>query len=139
MSLGLVASLAILAAANGPALNCKDPQSNLEMKFCAEREWKRADAELNAIFAKALADANQHNAMRRQPGYDKMPDSVAMLKEAQRAWVTFRDANCAYHYQVYYGGSHAGLAYLLCKADMTKTRVKELRALMNGGEDPQEQ
>jgi uncharacterized protein YecT (DUF1311 family) len=117
--------------------NCADPQSNLEMKLCAKIELERADAELNKIYAEAIASAREsYRSMRGEPGYDKMPDSEAVLRKAQRAWIAFRDANCDHQYQIYYGGSHASLAYLLCKSDMTKARVKELKAIMNGGEEP---
>jgi uncharacterized protein YecT (DUF1311 family) len=114
---------------------CDDPQSNAEMKICADQEWKKADAELNAAYAKALASAREtYTSMRGEPGYQNMPDGEAMLRAAQRAWVTFRDANCKYQYQVYYGGTHAGLAYLICMGDMTKARLKELRQLPGGDE-----
>jgi uncharacterized protein YecT (DUF1311 family) len=108
------------------------------MKLCTEQEWKRADAEMNEAYAKAIASAREQNRVARGlPGYEKMPDAEAMLRDAQRKWVAFRDANCAYHYQLFYGGSHAGLAYLICKADMTKARAAELKELLTGLEDPE--
>jgi uncharacterized protein YecT (DUF1311 family) len=133
----LVAFVLLIAASAGVAhaADCKDPQSNYEMKMCAEQDWKEADAELNVAFGKALAEARQsYRSTRTAPGQQNMPDSEAMLREAQRAWVTFRDANCKYQYQIYWGGSHAGLAYLLCMAATTKARVKELRQLPGGEE-----
>ena len=127
------------AASQAPLFNpdCTDPQSTLEMKLCTQRELDRADAELNRVYTEAIAAAReQYRSMRGEPGYEKMPDSEAMLRKAQRAWIAFRDANCDYQYQVYYGGSLAGLSYLACKSEMTKARVKELRTMMNGGEEP---
>ena len=140
----LIAWVVAFAAAGAPAPgfnpNCNDPQSNLEMKLCTEQEWKRADADMNEAYAKAIASAREQNrSARDMPGYEKMPDSEAMLRKAQRAWVAFRDTNCAYQYQLYYGGSHAGLAYLICKADITKARAAELKQLLNGLEDPEPQ
>ena len=133
----IAAALALVAAAGTAhaATDCKDPQSNIEMKICAEQDWKKADAELNVAYDKAVAAAREsYRSTKTNPGYENMPDSEAMLRDAQRAWVTFRDANCKYQYQVYYGGSHAGLAHLLCMADMTKSRRDELRQLP-GGDD----
>lgn len=134
-ALVLFASIAALDAHAAPAVNCKDPMSNAEMKMCAEQDWKKADAELNVAFGKALASAREtYRSTRAMPGQQNMPDSEAMLRDAQRAWVTFRDANCKYQYQIYWGGSHAPLAYALCMADMTKARTKELRQLPGGEE-----
>jgi uncharacterized protein YecT (DUF1311 family) len=115
--------------------DCTDPQSNPETKLCTQRELDRADAELNKVYKDALAAAREQYRTAHDD-YEKMPDSEAMLRKAQRAWVAFRDANCDYQYQIYYGGSLAGLSYLACKSEMTKARVKELRTMMNGGEDP---
>lgn len=129
----LLASFAVLDAHAAPALNCKDPMSNAEMKMCAEQDWKKADAELNAAFGKALASAREtYRSTRTMPGQQNMPDSEVLLRDAQRAWVAFRDANCKYQYQIYWGGTHAGLAYLGCMGDMTKARLKELRQLPGG-------
>jgi len=131
----VTAALLLAASAGIAHANCKDPLSNAEMKMCAEKDWKMADAELNVAYGKALAEARQlYVSTRATPGYQNMPDSEAMLRDAQRSWVSFRDANCKYQYQIYYGGSHAGLAYLLCMADMTKVRLKELRQLPGGDE-----
>lgn len=116
--------------------NCADPQSNLEMKLCAGRDLDKADAELNAVYAEAIKSAReQYLSTRTVPGYQSMPNLEDTLRKAQRAWIAFRDANCEYHRQIYYDGSHAPLAFLLCKADMTKQRVKELQSIVKGDED----
>jgi uncharacterized protein YecT (DUF1311 family) len=133
----LVTATLLLAASAGiaHAADCRDPQSNYDMKVCANEDWKKADGELNAAYRKALAEARKSDRSTKSvQGYESMPDSEAMLRDAQRAWVSFRDANCKYQYQIYYGGSHAPLAHVLCMADMTKARVKELRQLPGGEE-----
>ncbi|NOT39044.1 MAG: DUF1311 domain-containing protein [Alphaproteobacteria bacterium] len=131
----LLANVVALNAQAAPVPNCRDPMSNAEMKMCAEQDWKKAEAELDAAYGKALAEAREtYRSTRNMPGQQNMPDSEAMLRDAQRAWVTFRNANCKYQYQIYWGGSHAGLAYLRCMADTTKARLKELRQLPGGDE-----
>jgi uncharacterized protein YecT (DUF1311 family) len=141
MPLALAFAAALASAAEpAPPLNCKDPQSNLEMKMCAQQDFERADAELNKVYADAIAGARQQNqALRDNPGNEKAPDSEALLRKAQRAWLAFRDANCAYEYQIYYGGSHASLAYSLCQVSMTKTRIAELKAQTHPDEEPAQQ
>ena len=105
------------------------------MKSCAADDLKKADVELNVAYNKALASARETDrSSRSEPVDQNRPDSESVLRDAQRAWVSFRDANCKYQYQIYYGGSHASLAYLLCMADMTKARLKELRQLPGGDE-----
>jgi uncharacterized protein YecT (DUF1311 family) len=131
----MTAALLIVASVGVAHADCKDPHSNAEMKICADKDWKKADAELNVAYGKAIAEAREtYRSIKTMPGQQNMQDSEAMLRDAQRAWVSFRDANCKYQYQIYYGGSHAGLAYLLCMADMTKARLKELRQLPGGDE-----
>ena len=127
--------LAVSATTAHAATDCKDPQTNYDLKRCAYEDWQKADAELNVAYNKALAEARKsYRQMRTVQGYENMPDSEAMLRDAQRAWVSFRDANCKYQYQVYYSGTHAPLAHVLCMADMTKARRDELRKLP-GGDD----
>jgi len=139
-TLAFVAALAVCPAAAAPSLNCKDPQSNLEMKMCAQQDFERADVELNQVYAGALAAARQQNQILRDgAGYENAPDSEVLLRKAQRAWLAFRDANCAYEYQLYYGGSHASLAYSLCKVAMTKARVAALKAQTHPDEESKPQ
>jgi uncharacterized protein YecT (DUF1311 family) len=132
----VTAALLLLASAGiAHATDCKNPQSNYDMKVCAAEDLKKADADLNVAYTKALAEARKwYQSTKTIPVYANMPDNEAVLRDAQRAWVTFRDANCKYQYQIYYGGSHAPLAHTLCMADMTKARTKELRQLPGGEE-----
>lgn len=132
----VTAALLLLASGNiAQAADCKDPQSNYDMKTCAGEDFKKADAELNVAYGKAITEARKwYSSTKTAQGYENMPDNEAILRDAQRAWVSFRDANCKYQYQIYYGGSHAPLAQVLCMAEMTKARVKELRQLPGGEE-----
>jgi uncharacterized protein YecT (DUF1311 family) len=131
------AALLLLLLAWAPVAHaeCSDPQSNAEMKLCTEAGWKAADAALNDAYGKAIAEARETDAFaKRQPGYKNTSGNEMLLRKSQGAWLAFRDANCNYHYHIYYGGSHAGLAYLICMRDMTEARLKELR-MMPGGDE----
>ena len=57
-------------------------QNQNEMTQSAAKEFERADAELNAVYKKALAGLDE-------TGKEK-------LTKAQRAWVAFRDAQAAF-------------------------------------------
>lgn len=52
--------------------------------------------------------------------------AVAALKTAQRAWIPFRDGNCAAEAFMMKGGSAEPLVYYSCLASMTATRADEL-------------
>ena len=62
-------------------LDAPGGQSTLGMIDCADGELKVQDARLNAAYRKAMAALN--------------PRQKAKLLAAQRAWVAFRDAECA--------------------------------------------
>lgn len=128
--------LAASASAAEPTLNCNDAQSNLEMKMCAQRDFEAADKELNEVYAKAIKDARDtYQDSKTLPGAEKMPNLEDKLRGVQRAWLAYRDTNCEYQSLMYWGGSHASLAYGLCKVDMTKARTKELKELITGEEE----
>lgn len=51
------------------------------------------------------------------------------LRDAQRAWIAWRDAECAFQYDRYGGGSMRTIASANCRMSMTAQRALELRAL----------
>src|SRR5690349_8976218 len=130
ITIALTIALCGAAKAAEPVPNCKDPQSNLEMKMCASRELTAAEGELKIAFDNALKAAEeQYASVRSQPGFETMPNMPEELRKAERAWEAFRDLNCGYQTLVYYGGKMAWLAVTGGLLDMTKTRTKELRDL----------
>lgn len=103
---------------------CDRARNNAEHLQCADREFKKHDAELNQVFKELLkAAADQGDTA---PGYG--PPPLPALREAQRAWVTFRDANCHWKSTSFYGGSGQGVIFASCRALMTRDRVAELKA-----------
>jgi uncharacterized protein YecT (DUF1311 family) len=133
-------TLAVIAiAANAASVtpqftpNCKDPQSNLEMRMCADQELKQADVELNEIYTRAIAAAREQTRAGREYG---SPDLEALLREGERRWIAFREADCRYQYELYHGGTIAPLVELQCRLDLTKARAKELRVILDGDEEP---
>jgi uncharacterized protein YecT (DUF1311 family) len=127
MSLGL--TLALLLSAQDPQWNCADPQAQQEMNYCAAQDFARADAELNAEYRRAVADAQR--ADREEAGYrvegDNRPGEEATLREAQRAWLAFRDAHCRLEGYEARGGSMEPMLYEGCRATLTRARTAQLR------------
>lgn len=93
---------------------CTDAYTQAEMNICAGKEYKTADATLNRVYQQlvAMLDAEEKT----------------QLKEAQTAWIKYRDANCEFVGDQYKGGSIRPTIYGLCLADVTRNRTAELRA-----------
>lgn len=89
---------------------------------CTMRANAAADRTLNALYQAALEAV-------RHPGPDHAPYDPEMPKRliaAGRAWVAFRDAECAYQSTVARGGTGEGYAYAACLYAETKARVQAL-------------
>ena len=107
--------------------HCADPQTQLEMNMCAGLDFERADAELNAVWREAVAGARAADA-ELDRRYDQRPTTEAKLREAQRAWLVFRDAHCTVQgYDEARGGSMEPMVYGSCRAALTRRRTAQLR------------
>ncbi|MEM6267546.1 MAG: lysozyme inhibitor LprI family protein [Pseudomonadota bacterium] len=114
-----------------PGWNCNDPQAQQEMNWCAARDYKAADDALNAQWT-LTADrmkARDASLTKYQPDGDGRPGYFETLLEAQRAWLTYRDAHCRADGFYARGGSLEPLLVATCKTALTKTRTDELRDL----------
>lgn len=122
---------AILALLLGPAaaqaqeVNCAAPVTQLDMNLCADRAWKLADEDLNLAYGMARSLMRQTDAAL--PEGDRGAEMA--LRDAQRAWITFRDAACKAEGYVWFGGSIRPLVVSQCLERMTRARTEELRAL----------
>lgn len=59
-------------------------------------------------------------------------DLQISLRDAQRAWIAFRDAECALEYDRWAGGSIRTIVYAGCKMNMTARRAIALRDIGTG-------
>jgi len=55
---------------------CKDVVSTKDMQDCMDNESKKSDAELNGVYQESLKKLK--------------PEQAALLKKAQRAWLSYR-------------------------------------------------
>jgi uncharacterized protein YecT (DUF1311 family) len=109
-------------------IDCENAQVQIEMTFCAERDWNIADAELNDVYKAAqevMADIDAGLPKDQQA-------AVASLRDAQRAWVTFRDKACDAEGFLWHGGSGEPMVIYLCRARLTNSRISDLRLLVEG-------
>lgn len=111
-------SIYILLFALGPTFAiagslCGKATTDSALLSCSAKEFATADKKLNEVYGKLLKvlDAKgQHK-----------------LREAQRAWVSFRDLNAEFSGDINRGGSAEALNIVGAKTSMTDERVKELQ------------
>ena len=120
-------ALAAMAALQTPyeEHNCDDPQNQADMNACAAIAFETADADLNAAWAEAIAGAREMDGEINRE-FDDGPTSEAVLREAQRAWIVFRDAQCTYEGHEARGGSMEPMIYNGCRARLTRERAAQL-------------
>jgi uncharacterized protein YecT (DUF1311 family) len=90
-------------------------QTQAGMNAQARADFKRADAELNETYEAVLK---------------KLPDgeSKQKLKQSQRAWLAFRDAEAAFLADEAHGGSMAPTLRYETMAELTEQRIKQLKS-----------
>ena len=110
------------AALGAQTLDCQAPQTQIEMTGCAAQAHAKADAALNAAFRLAVAQARRMDA--GQPGLT--PSNEDMLRDAQRAWIPYRDKACASESTLARGGSMQNQLFYLCLERLTQDRTRDL-------------
>ena len=114
--------------------HCRDPQTQVEMNACAARDFGIANEALNQVYQQAVTSARQMDAEIDRE-FDQRPTAEAKLREAQRAWVTFRDAHCTWQgYGEARGGSMEPMSYNACRTSVTRQRTAQLRDDHSGAE-----
>ena len=93
--------------------------TTLSMKICGAYQWAVQDIRLNRAFLQARSAA-------KKSGYEQS------LVRAQRAWIAYRDSQCAFEGISGAGGGTAeGLYVLSCKEELTKLQANRLEAEEN--------
>jgi uncharacterized protein YecT (DUF1311 family) len=103
--------LATAPAAWGQECDRSDDSQSM-MTICAGVDYQAADAKLNAAY-KDLVARNDEKANK-------------LLQAAQRAWIAFRDAECAYATADSVGGSIHPMEVSQCLTEVTNERTKQL-------------
>lgn len=111
-------------------LNCEAPATQIEMTSCARLDWEVADAQLNATWDEALAIAHDEDAFLESSGGDNRPAFVDTLRNAQRAWISFRDSACEFRGFQARGGTMEAMLVNQCLGEMTRDRTKQLQDII---------
>ncbi len=107
-----------LFAATLPAAHadtCQDAEDQATLTRCAGQAYQKSDAELNRLF----------HEIRQRVGDDA--EKRQLLRGSERAWIAFRDAECAFSASGVSGGSVYPMIYDMCLDDLTKQRVRQLQ------------
>lgn len=108
------ATLALCIAALPAAAACGPDSNQMELTECAGASFNAADANLNQRY-KSILDR-----------LDGQPDKAELLRAAQRAWITFRDAECAFATSGVAGGSIEPMVDAECRTRLTTERTEAL-------------
>jgi uncharacterized protein YecT (DUF1311 family) len=106
-----------LTLASEPKL-CNQPQTQAEMTYCAGQTAKQEDDELNSVYQELRKELDGTDREER-------------LIDAQLAWISFRDADCAYVASQFEGGSQQPQVTNDCIARLTRQRTTQLKEYLN--------
>ena len=112
----LIAAAALLASGAAWADDCSNANTQTEMNQCAAAQYQAADKKLNETW--------QH-ALKRASGQQQ-----ELLKKAQQAWISLRDADCAFLASGAEGGSMQPMLISQCMTDKSVEREAFLASLL---------
>jgi uncharacterized protein YecT (DUF1311 family) len=114
----LLSAAALTPLSSAHAEDCQNSVTQGEMNNCANEAYEKSDAELNALYkqvgSRLKGDAKQAN----------------LLVTAQRAWIAFRDAECAFVSSPTTGGSVNPMVQANCRDRVTSARVNDLKSYL---------
>jgi len=127
VSLSLM-TVGVMAQQSKTPKSCYDKaKTQSGLNECGRADDAAADRELNRVYQRILKK------------YADQPLFIERLREAQRAWLKYRDAQIAMKYpaakddreQALYGSVYP-MCYATYKAELTARRSKELREWLSG-------
>ena len=112
----LIAAAALLASGAAWADDCSNANTQTEMNQCAAAQYQAADKKLNETWEQALKRASGKQ--------------LELLKKAQQAWISLRDADCAFLASGAEGGSMQPMLISQCMTDKSVEREAFLASLL---------
>ena len=111
-----IAAAALLASGAAWADDCSNANTQTEMNQCAAAQYQAADKKLNETWQQALKRASGQQ--------------LELLKKAQQAWISLRDADCAFLASGAEGGSMQPMLTSQCMTDKSVEREAFLASLL---------
>lgn len=106
---------AALLGAGAQGQDCSDLPSQAAMNECADHAYRRSNAAVSAAYREIVARLAKDEA------------GLARLEAAQRAWIAFRDAECAFATAAASDGSVRPYLQATCLDDLAQTRLGQLQ------------
>lgn len=107
-------------------------QTTLGISLCTAGETEVWDGYLNAEYKTTMAAMRAMDDDERVY-FPEFANRATALRDAQRAWIPFRDAECGLDYALWGSGSMRNIAGASCALDLTARRtirLIELREMM---------
>lgn len=120
-----------VSAQGGPEVDCQNAMTQMEMTYCAEQDFAEADELLNAQYKLTRQVMKDWDA----EAFDGSGSAADALLASQRAWIAFRDTQCAFHGYQARGGTMEPMLIYGCQAELTRQRTQQLKEqtdLMSG-------
>jgi uncharacterized protein YecT (DUF1311 family) len=114
-------------SASAGQLDCSNPSTTVDMKVCIGRDIRRADAELNAHYKELIKLLEQWAERGVVGGQYQGSEYVRRTREAQRAWIKYRDAECGREALAMLSGTGESVIEMSCHAFMTQKRANQLK------------
>lgn len=120
-----------VSAQDEPEVDCEKAVTQMEMTYCAEQDFAEADDQLNAQYKltrQAMKDWDADSS-------DGLGSAADALLASQRAWLAFRDAQCAFQGYQARGGTMEPMLIYGCQAELSRQRTQQLKEqtdLMSG-------
>lgn len=84
------------------------------IKACDAKQKESGDGKLNQSYLRVL--------------HTLKPRDQTAFRAVERAWISFRDAECDFRYTAEGGGQDAALVASQCEAELTADRIRQLDA-----------
>jgi uncharacterized protein YecT (DUF1311 family) len=114
--LALLSAASVISMAQMQA--CATAQTQTDMNVCAAGEYKKHDAAMNQIYQQLLAKLTD-------------PQQKSLLVDAERAWIAYRDKQCAFQTSGSVGGSIHPMIESDCLDEKTNVHTAELSRQLN--------
>ena len=115
--------IALAASVTASAKDCSLESNSLAVADCHSERYAAADRNLNLVFGNAMKSLSESERVK--------------LREAQKAWLKFRDSSFAFVIEANKDArSYGNIRIADYKATFVEKRILELKFLLSGPEGP---
>ena len=111
---------------------CDDAGNQQEAENCAKTEFEKSETDMNQLYQKVLAnfqDLEQKARPQDKVLADKYKKNGENLQAAQKAWLAFRDANCAAEKEADTNDNNNAMTAVSCQQRLTEDRTEDLKII----------